>query len=86
MRVRMKADVSGDRNGRSWPQRGGEVDLPDDEGAALCANGMAEPVVEDKVEKAVVPDGDVQTRTTAKKAPSKSASGLTKKSVSGGDA
>lgn len=55
MKVRMKSDVSGDRNGKPWPSRGGELVLPDEEGAALCANGMAEPVVEDEVETATPP-------------------------------
>lgn len=54
MRVRMKVGVSGTRNGQPWPARGETLDLPDDEGAQMCASGMAEPVAEhDKAEKAV---------------------------------
>jgi hypothetical protein len=29
---------------RSWPGPGGEIDVPDDEGAALCSQGDAQPV------------------------------------------
>lgn len=61
MKIRMKADVSGSRNGELWPPRGGTLELPDDEGAALCANGIAEPVADDKVEKAV-PESDSEKR------------------------
>lgn len=55
MRVRMKIDVSGSRDGQPWPKRGETLDLPDDEGAKLCAAGMAEPVgdVSADVEKAI---------------------------------
>lgn len=44
MRVRMKGDISGSRNGVDWPRRGGYIDLPDDEARALIANKMAEAV------------------------------------------
>ena len=59
MRVLMKVDLSGhywlagDEMPRHWPARGQEGEIPDDEGARLCANGLAEPVVEARVEKAV---------------------------------
>lgn len=46
MKVRMKAHITGSRNGVRWPQAGGEVTLPDNEGADLCAAGLAEPVAE----------------------------------------
>lgn len=61
MKIRMKTAVSGSRNGVPWPPRGGTVELPDDEAAALCASGMAEPVVDDEVETAV-PDDDSEKR------------------------
>lgn len=48
MRVKLLIELSGDRDGRPWPARGEEVDLPDDEGALMCANGYAEPVAERK--------------------------------------
>lgn len=65
MRVRMKAEVSGTRDGRSWPPRGETVELPDDEGAQLCASGIAEPVATDDTETATPPKPE--KRTQAKK-------------------
>lgn len=60
MRVKMKADISGSRNGRPWPRRGESVDLPDQEAAQLCAGGMAEPVAaKAKPETAVPPPAEV---------------------------
>lgn len=47
MRVRMRVQISGTRDGREWPPRGGLVDLPAAEAAQLCAAGMAEPCPED---------------------------------------
>lgn len=75
MRIRMKASMSGMRNGVAWPRAGEEIDVPAQEGADLCAAGIAEPVaVKAKVEtrpsvavaetrKALVP-----TKTAKKKA------------------
>ncbi|MET9086160.1 hypothetical protein ABZX77_30515 [Streptomyces sp. NPDC004237] len=80
MRVRMKADVSGSRNGVAWPPRGALMDVPDDEGAQLCAAGIAVPAAEADadVEKAVVQD-DAEPRSALTK---ETAGGL----VPGGDA
>lgn len=61
MRVKMKVSVSGSRDGRPWPPLGGELDVPDDEGAHLCAVGMATPVT-DSAETAVPSTEDVETR------------------------
>jgi hypothetical protein len=57
----MRYDVSGLRDGKPWPPRGGTVELPDEEAAALCSAGTAEPVhdPESGVEKAVIDDEDV---------------------------
>lgn len=44
MKVRMLTHIGGTRNGESWPSIGGEIDLPDLEGADMCAAGYAEPV------------------------------------------
>jgi len=52
MRVRMRDQISGTRNGEPWPPPGGEIDLPDVEAVKYCANRLAEPVV--------VPDADVE--------------------------
>lgn len=55
MKVRMKVYVSGSRNGEPWPGVGEIADMPDGEGAELCAAGLAAPVADkgDKVEKAI---------------------------------
>jgi len=44
MRVKMKYQVSGTRDGVDWPPIGDELDVPDLEGAELCASGIAEAV------------------------------------------
>ena len=58
MRVRMKATLSGTRDGAEWPERGGTVDLPDDEAAHLIAAGLAEAGdgAEPREENAKAPD------------------------------
>lgn len=68
MRVRMKVSISGARDGQSWPPIGGEVDLPDQEGADMCAAGMAVPVaVEAPVEKAVEPEPETRDEDKPKR-------------------
>lgn len=64
MRVRMKVGIVGPRNGQDWPKRGGEITVSDAEGADLCANGYAEPVVEDQpqVEKRPAPSKRTEKR------------------------
>lgn len=62
MKIRMKVAVSGTRNGVPWPPRGAVLDVDDNEGAQLCAGGMAEPVPDDQVETAVPSTEDVETR------------------------
>ena len=47
MRIRIVEERTGPRHdGRSWPPRGGEIDVDDAEGAAVCAAGWAVPVAE----------------------------------------
>jgi hypothetical protein len=46
VKIRMKEQILGTRDGVRWPAPGGEVTLPDYEGAKLCAAGSAEPVAE----------------------------------------
>lgn len=70
MKIRMKIQIVGTRDGVAWPPVGGEKDVPDHEGARLCANGFAEPVVEEKSEKAV-PKDSAEKRTPAKKSAAK---------------
>lgn len=55
MRIRMLVERTGVDEGRSWPGPGGEADVPDDLGAAMCAAGWAAPVAR--------PDADVEKRT-----------------------
>ncbi|MER8042714.1 hypothetical protein [Streptomyces sp. NPDC094032] len=42
MRVRMRVQISGTRDGAEWPERGGTIDLPDDEAEQLIRYGAAE--------------------------------------------
>lgn len=65
MKVRIKGDISGSRNGVPWPKRGETMELSDDEGAQLCASGLASPVKdsEKNVEEAVPDDSATETRS-----------------------
>ncbi|MGW6418842.1 hypothetical protein [Streptomyces sp. NPDC055055] len=60
MRVRMKATLSGTRDGEPWPERGGIVDLSDDEAQHLIRAGIAE---EDQTESAPESEPEVETAT-----------------------
>lgn len=44
MKVQIRARITGTRNGVEWPAPGEHLDVPDDEGAQLCAQGLATPV------------------------------------------
>jgi hypothetical protein len=58
MRIRMLEERTGPRyDDRSWPPPGAEFDVPDEEGAGLCAQGAAVPVA--------VLDAGVETRADA---------------------
>ena len=66
MRVCMKVTVSGTRNGQPWPDKGGIVDLPDDEAKHLIAAGLAKepdagPQAEPDVEEASAPAPETST-------------------------
>ena len=52
MKVTMKVQVSGTRNGEDWPAPGQVVDLPDAEAVSLINQGMAVPVEEIPAESA----------------------------------
>ncbi|RUP66715.1 hypothetical protein SSPNP10_15750 [Streptomyces sp. NP10] len=72
MRVRMKVTVSGTRDGEPWPEKGGTVDLPDDEARHLIAGGLAsEPDDEPEVEEATAPAAETAT-PSGRKPPAKS--------------
>lgn len=44
MQVRMVAAISGTRDGQDWPSIGETLTVPAEEGAQLCAAGLAVPV------------------------------------------
>jgi len=60
MKVRMKVEITGTRDGKEWPARGEELEVSDEEGRDLCASGVAEPVKEDKTEKATAPRAETR--------------------------
>lgn len=67
MRIRMVTDRTGPRwDGRDWPPRGGEIDVDDDEGAALCEHGIAVPVAVE--ERAETPEDTLEQATQARAA------------------
>ena len=66
MKVRMKIQITGSRNGTYWPAPGGEITLPDHEGAKMCAAGSAEPVVSVEPEKAVLPEPEKRVAKRAR--------------------
>ncbi|UPT41774.1 MULTISPECIES: hypothetical protein [Streptomyces] len=69
MRVRMKVTVSGTRDGEPWPEKGGDVDLPDNEAKQLIAAGLAaEPDNEPEVEEATAPPAETSTPSGRKPA------------------
>ena len=59
MKIRMLVEKTGPRyDGRAWPPRGEEIIVPDEEGAALCAQGDAAPVAEER--KAETPEDSLK--------------------------
>lgn len=60
MLVKMRAEISGVRDGQPWPPVGGTVEIPDDEAMLMLRNGTAEPVFDPdaRVERAVAPDAE----------------------------
>lgn len=62
----MLHERSGPRwDGRDWPPRGGQIDVSDEEGIALCGQGIAAPVVADEVE---TPEGPLAVATEVRQA------------------
>ena len=64
MKVTLKGNISGSRNGEPWPPAGTEIDLPEDEALALLNSGMARPVnaKDANVETAIVLDPATEAR------------------------
>lgn len=92
MKLRMKTDVSGARNGQEWPPRGKTLDsdkfgLSEAEVQRYVRAGIVEPVGKDA--EAAVPDSSdvetatVDTRPKRRGRPPKSQAGLTKATVEG---
>ena len=67
MKIRMTEHRSGGRyDGRAWPPVGEDFDVPDEEGAGLCAQGSAVPVaVKDTGVDERVPPKSRKTQRTA---------------------
>ena len=61
MKVRMSVALSGTRDGADWPPPGAQLDVPDDEGASLCAAGLAVPVKVEP-ERAVASPAETRAR------------------------
>lgn len=63
-KLTMKAQISGTRNGTSWPKPGQTIEVSDGEAKALVRNGLA-----------AEPDGDADTKKAPAKKTTKKASG-----------
>jgi len=63
MQIRLRAQITGLRDGQPWPAAGVLVELPDDEALALCKARLADPVASERpVERAVPPAAAVERR------------------------
>lgn len=59
MKIRIKQQMSGTRDGVNWPGRGEVMIVPDGEGVELCRTGVAEPVADEPTpERAVTPEAE----------------------------
>lgn len=65
--IRMRVNLSGSRDGKKWPPRGGTLEVPEDEAKQLISQGIAEPA--DAVETATL---EAAAETATVKAPGKS--------------
>lgn len=64
MKIRMKSEIQGLRNGSRWPAKGEELVVSDSEGAHLCAQGYAEPVAELPMRETAVAPAAPEKRAT----------------------
>jgi hypothetical protein len=77
MRLKMRVEVSGLRDGQPWPPRGGTLEVPDDEAVLLIERQMAVPVhdPESGVETATADQTAVEAREalvpTTRRSPAK---------------
>jgi hypothetical protein len=68
----MKVAISGTRAGADWPPIGDVLEVSDDEGAQMCAGGLAEPVADTgKVEKADALEPEKRSGLTTENAPTR---------------
>ena len=68
MRIRMKQNITGTRNGLEWPAVGTVIEIRDNEGADLIAAGLAEEAPDEDPEFAAPnshPEGDETSSSTA---------------------
>lgn len=70
MRIRMKVEMSGTRNGEPWPKRGEVAELPTAEAAHLVGAGIAEQVPDEVpvVETATAPEPEASAPPDAEDA------------------
>ncbi|MGW8387544.1 hypothetical protein ACWGMW_03060 [Streptomyces albidoflavus] len=66
MRVRMKATLSGTRDGKDWPPKGSTVDLPADEAQHLLTAGLAAED-DEPAEEHAVPENEPETAVPARR-------------------
>jgi len=62
VKVRLRAQITGLRDGRPWPAVGTLLELPDDEAAALCKARLADPVASERPVERAVPPARVERR------------------------
>jgi hypothetical protein len=62
MLVRLRAQITGTRNGQPWPPSGTVLELPDAEAAGLCRARLADPMASERPVERAVPPADVETR------------------------
>ena len=67
VKVKLKVNISGTRDGVEWPAVGGAIDLPDDEAAQMVAAGLASAVDVAPVETATADTSKVETRKRARR-------------------
>ena len=56
MKIIMRVQMSGTRDGQPWPAPGDTITLSDDEATQLCDQGNAKPAVRSTVESGAVPE------------------------------
>lgn len=66
MQVKLKAAISGTRDGAEWPPVGSPIDLPDAEAAQMIAAGLAVECAA-PVETATADTSKVETRKRARR-------------------